>query len=111
MPKLANSLRDWPSAAFAQTLKEEIGALEAGTLPLQKGVSQGGYVDDSHLTCTVLRVADDERAIRARVGVFFTEIVASCGCGAEPMPQNAYCEMLVSIDKTSAEVQFEVLPD
>ncbi|BCB26240.1 hypothetical protein SKTS_11260 [Sulfurimicrobium lacus] len=111
MPKLANSLRNWPSAAFTQTLKDEIGALESGTLPLQKGVSQGGYVDDSNLTCTVLRVTDDERTIHARVGVFFTEIVASCGCGAEPMPQNAYCEMLVSIDKASAEAQFAVLPD
>lgn len=111
MPKLINSLRDWKSASFTQTLKNEISSLGSGTLPLGKGISQGGYVDDSNLATTVLHVADDERAIHARVGIFFTEIVGSCGCGAEPMPQNAYCEMRISIDKTSAEAEFEVIPD
>ena len=111
MPKLTNSLRDWPSAAFTQTLKNEIAKLESGTLPLDKGVSQGGYVDDSNLATTVLHIADDERAIHARVGIFFIEIVGSCGCGGEPMPQNAYCEMQISIDKASAEAQFTVIPD
>ena len=109
MPKLANSLRDWPSAAFTQTLKDEISNLESGTLPLDKGVSQGGYVDDSNLATTVLHIADDERAIHARVGIFFTEIVGTCGCGGEPMLQNAYCEMRISIDKVSAEAQFSVM--
>lgn len=111
MPKLANSLRDWQSAAFSQTLKNEIRKLEPGALPLEKGVSQGGHVDDSDLTTTVLHVVDDECAIYARVGIFFTEIVGSCGCGAEPMPQNAYCEMRISIDKATAESRFTLLQD
>lgn len=111
MPKLIDSLRDWNSDAFTQTLKNEIGKMESGTLPLDKGISQGGYVDDSNLATTVLRFAEDEHSIQVCVGIFFTEIVASCGCGAEPMPQNAYCEMQISIDKASAEARFMVLSD
>lgn len=111
MPKLTNSLRDWNTAAFTQTLKNEIAGLESGTLPLHEGVSQSGYVDDSNLSVTVMRVEEDKQAIHVQAGIFFTEIVASCGCGAEPMPLNAYCEMRISIDKGSAEAGFMVFRD
>lgn len=111
MPKLVQSLHDWQSAAFLQTLKDEIGRLEPGSLPLQAGVSQGGYADDGNITATVLSAVEDEKAIHVRAGIFFTEIVGSCGCGAEPMAQNAYCEIRISIDKASAEARFTLLRD
>lgn len=110
MAKLINALRDWNSDAFTQTLKTEIVNLKSGTLPLNKGVMQGGHVDDSNIAPTLLRVSEDEKCIRADVGIFFTEIVGSCGCGAEPMPQNAYCELRISIDKTTAEAAFFLIP-
>lgn len=111
MPKFTKSLHGWKSASFTQTLKSEIQNLKTGTLPLDKGVSQGGYIDDSNLAITVLHVTDDEKTIQAKVGIFFTEIVACCGCGDEPMEQNAYCKMRISIDKTTAEAEFAVTPD
>lgn len=111
MPKFINSLRDWGSDSFPQTLKSEIENLKTGALPLDKGVFQGGYIDDSNLAITVLHVTDDEKTIQAKVGIFFTEIVAGCSCGDEPMEQNAYCEMQISIDKATAEAEFAVTPD
>ena len=111
MQKLLNSLHAWQSEAFNETLKNELEQLEPGVLPLDKAVSQGGYVDDSHITATVLHADEDEHAIQARVGIFFTEIVINCGCGDDPMETNAYCVMQIRIDKTTGQAEFEVLQD
>jgi hypothetical protein len=111
MPKFRNSLHAWQSEPFIQAMKNDLEHLETGVLPLDKAVSQGGYVDDNNITATVLYADEDELAIHARVGIFFTEIVINCGCGDDPMETNAYCEMRISIDKTTAEAEFEVLQD
>jgi hypothetical protein len=109
MPKLLNSLRAWHSASFFQTLKNDLEQLEPGVLPLARAVTQGGYVDDSHITATVLHAEDDAQTIQARAGIFFTEIVINCGCGDDPMETNAYCELRIRIDKTTAQADFEVV--
>ena len=111
MPKLLNSLHVWRSESFIQTLKNELEQLESGVLPLDKAVLQGGYVDDSHITATVLHADEDEQAIQARVGIFFTEIVINCGCGDDPMETNAYCVLQIRIDKTTGQTYFEVVED
>ena len=103
---LTDVLRAWPGAAFAQTLKREIEGLPPAALSLERCITPGSYVGDAPLTVTVLHSAEAGTAIEAKIGVFFTEIVASCGCGAEPMEQNAYCEMRVCIDQASAEAAF-----
>jgi hypothetical protein len=43
--------------------------------------------------------------------VFFSEVVAGCNCGDDPMDLHAYCVMRVSIDKASARAAVVVLPD
>jgi len=111
MSRLLNSLNAWQTEAFYQTMKKELEPLAQGTLPLEKAVMQGGYVDDSHITATVLHAEEDTQAIKARVGIFFTEIVINCGCGDDPMETNAYGEMLIRIDKTTGQAEFEVLQD
>lgn len=110
MPKLPDSARAWPLDSFAQTLKREIEHLPPGTLPLDKGVSQGGHVDDSRITAIFLRAKDDASAIQAEVGIFFGEIVAGCSCGDDPQTQNAYCEVRVRIEKSTGEAVFNVIP-
>jgi hypothetical protein len=111
MPKLLISVRDWNTEAFARTLKNELEHLPAGTLPLDKGVAQGGMVDDSNVTATILHTDEDEHTIQAKVGIFFTEIVINCGCGDVPMETNVYCVLQISIDKTTGQAEFEVLQD
>ena len=109
MIKLLSSLRAWQSTAFPQALKTELEQLAPGSLPLDKAVNQGGYVDDSHITATVLSAEENAQAVHARAGIFFTEIVINCGCGDDPMETNAYCEMRIRIDKTTGQADFELV--
>lgn len=108
-PGLLVALQEPQSGTFEKALKHELENLPAGTLPLEKGTNRGGFVDDSDISVTVISVKQDENSIQAKVGVFFTEIIAGCGCGDEPMPENAYCEMLISIDRTTFAAKFEVI--
>lgn len=112
MPKFPNAVQTWRSDAFNRALKDEIEHLEAGTLPLYKETSRGGLVDDADITAMVLTSSDDGKSIVADVGVFFTEIVASCSCGDEPDEINAYCQLQIRIDKASTEAEIRVVvPD
>jgi hypothetical protein len=111
MITLAQALRAWSSAGFAQTLKQELLALPSGSLPLHRLTGQGGMVDDSALEVTIISRHDRDQVIEARIGVFFTEIVINCGCGDEPMPVNAYGELLLTINKTTADGVFSVIRD
>jgi hypothetical protein len=101
-------VRTWNSAAFPGALKADVEHLPSGTLPLAEGTTQGGYVDDSKITATVLSTTEDARDIVAHLGIFFIEIVVNCGCGDDPMEQNAYCEMDVRIDKATGAAEFSV---
>ena len=112
MPQLINSLRSWKSDLFVQTLKDELEDLNANSLPLDKSSTQGGYIDaDSKITVSVFNVSEHEHFIQARIGVFFTEIITCCGCGDDPMYNDAYCQMQIALDKVTAETKFTVIPD
>ncbi len=107
MPKLSNSLGAWQSGAFKQVVKDEIEALKPSALPL----AQNKYVDDNHLQVTVLNAVEDAQSIKVNVGVFYKEIRAGCNCGDDPVLAEGYCQMRVSIDKASAEAEFELVGD
>ena len=77
--------------------------MKAASLPLHLGVSQAGMVGDEAITVMVLNSHDAGQKIEVKLGVFFTEIVINCGCGDDPMLINAHCELLISIDKLTAE--------
>ncbi len=102
MIPLPNSLRVWPGPDFASTLKAELEALPAGSLPLAQGGTLGGYVDDSTLVASVLRVTETAETIDAVVGIFFSEILTGCSCSEDPAIQDAYCELMLAIDKRTA---------
>ena len=109
MLKLSASLNDWESDSFAETFKAELKQLPSGSLPLDGGVTQGGYVDDGDIGVTLLRLTENAHNVQVHFGIFFTEIVVCCGCGDDPMRQHAYCEMQVEIDKSTAEAVFRVV--
>jgi len=109
MPKLLDALQESKPGVFEKALKHELENLPAGTLPLEKGTNRGGFVDDSDISVTVIRVKQNQNSIQAKVGVFFTEIIVGCGCGDDPMPENAYCEMHIIIDRTTFAARFEVI--
>jgi len=109
MPDFSQCLRARGTERFSGELKNALLGLAPGVLPLQQGVTQGGHVDASNLDATVLDVIDEGPVIRARVGVFFTEVVGNCACGDEPAPAQAWCMLQVNIDTVSAAASFTVL--
>lgn len=110
MPRLTDSLHDWDTEQFPQTLKREMQALGVAQLPLIGGVSHGGVPDDKHqISVSLLSLSDQQDKIEANVGVFFTETLAGCTCGEEPISMNAYCELKVLLDKATGETEFSLL--
>ncbi|MES9844615.1 MAG: hypothetical protein ABW162_14485 [Candidatus Sedimenticola sp. PURPLELP] len=110
MVRLQNSLNAWNSDVFPSTLKEEIEKLRSDVLPIAHVIGQGNKLDDSDLGVIVNEISDDPQQIRAKVGVFFAEIVdcVTC-CGGNGMHDEAYCELEVTIDKASGEASFSPL--
>jgi len=103
--RLPLSLGAWGSDAFAATLQAEVASLGPGALPLD-GLSGTGYADDQALAITLIEARDTGDVIEARLGGFFTEILAGCSCGDEPTCRPVYGEVAVTVHKGTAEAQF-----
>ncbi len=111
MTKLSRALEHLNKEDFRSVLVEELLALDSGTLPLHKGSNRGGPIDESNLMISVLGVDESEPRVDVRIGVFFNEIISGGSCLDEDTLENAYCEIRVSINRESAEVEFEVMTD
>jgi len=109
MRLLLRALQEAQPGSVEKVFKRELENLPASTLPLEKATTRGGFVDDSDISVCVISLKQDETGIQAKVGVFFTEIIVGCGCGDDPIPENAHCEMLISIDKTTCRAEFMVI--
>ena len=109
MLHLNQSLTAWNTSDFGSVLKKELEACNLDQLPLEKGTSQGGYAGTDSIAVTVNHFSDTDPALMGSVGIFFTEIVINCGCGDEPMSINAYCELRVSIDKSTAAARIVII--
>lgn len=110
MTILKASVGAWGTDAFRGALKAELERLRSDVLPISHAISDDSRLDDSDLGIIVNEVKDDEGYIYAKVGVFFNEIVECLTCsGGDGMCDEAYCELLVTIDKASGEARFEPL--
>lgn len=109
MPRLPRALDAWNTPDFAGALKRELEALGATALPLDRFMVASSAVLDAPLTVLVLDSAERDGRIRARVGVFFSGIVAGCSCADDPTPveaQTEYRELLLGIDMATGETTF-----
>ena len=109
MIKLTRALNSWGTDKFAKTLKQEIETLEKGSLPLDFATTQGGKVNDSDISALINKITENDTSIQVRVGIFFHEIIAGCNCNDDPVEENTYCELLLSIDKNTAEASFTLI--
>lgn len=109
-PRLPASLAAWGSPGFADTLKDELASLPAGSLPLEAGCDQGGRVDDGSARFTVLLARADAQGVQVRLGVFFTEVVGGCSCGEDPFSVDTYCELDLAIQAGDARLRAWVVP-
>lgn len=111
-----SSLPDWQEKPedFRAALKRCIEALGNDSLPLQQGLSQGGYALDDPLSAMILDIKTSSGKIEVRLGIFYTGIIAGCSCTDDPTPQDItteYCVVRVEIDENSRRGSIELDAD
>jgi hypothetical protein len=105
MIKLDKTLNAWGTPDFVNILKQEIAQLGTDYLPLQQGLSNGNYVTADPITVMINSVAEMEKVIRVKAGIFYQGVLGGCSCADDPTPtseSNEYCEVQFDIDKASA---------
>lgn len=108
------SLKSWGQENFTETFKREIEALDIHQLPLQEALQYSSHVSGSGFHVNIYSFEEDLDVIRVRTGIFYQGMIAGCNCADDPSPadeQTEYCELLSSINKTTAEVSFHLLSD
>ncbi len=109
--QLHKALKHWGTVDFATSLKAELENLPTGSLPLHLATSQGGIVDDSQISVSILSSTTNDNCIQIRVSVFFTEIIAGCNCSDPPLETSGYALLLVLLDSNSAEASCSVIAE
>lgn len=100
MLHLPEAAKAWGTPAFAAALKAELSG-RGSELPLQQAVCATSAVTDDRIEALLLDASEDGGRIHAKVGIFFSGIVAGCSCADDPTPVEPvqeYCELLLSID-------------
>jgi len=114
MIQLTKSLNAWGTPDFEDILKSEIEQLGAEQLPLQQGLSTSSYALDDKLKVRVISVSEEAGFIRAKIGIFYSGIIAGCSCADDPTPveeQVEYCVVQIDINKITAETTVALLAE
>lgn len=114
MIELTKSLSLWGTADFNNCLKSEIEKMSVKQLPLQQGLSNSSYALDNNIKAIIISVADKEKIIQIKAGVFYTGVISGCSCADDPTPmdeESEYCEVNIDIDKISAETVITLLSE
>lgn len=69
MIHLPKSRDAWPSIHFKTTLKCELEAVDAGQLPLQKGLALSNHVNEEPFSVIVIDATDDATTIRVKASI------------------------------------------
>ncbi len=114
MIRLTESLNAWGTPEFEDILKKETEQLDAGQLPLQQGLSTGSYAIADKLNVMIIGVSEEAGLIHVKAGIFYSGIIAGCGCADDPTPVNEeseYCVVQLDIDKQTAETTIALLAE
>jgi hypothetical protein len=110
--KLINTLRAWNTSDFEKTFKNEIKCIDKELLPLQQGLSQSSHIGDADISAIILNTTDSPETIHVKAGIFYSGIIAGSCCADDPTPnneQNEYCELMLDIDKNTAETLVTII--
>ena len=114
MIHLNKALGAWNTPDFNAILKDEIEHLDADSLPLQQGLSQGSYASHDGISVMLISTTEGPAFIHVKTGIHFTGIIAGCNCADDPTPvagHTEYCEVQFDIDKQTAETTVTLLED
>ena len=112
--KLPHSLAAWNTADFSKALQQEIEQTDPHALPLNAAMVHGSHLGSRPIQAMLLHSGEQGDTIHAKVGIFYTSIIAGCNCSDDPTPvdENAeYCELLLHIDRQTAETKVQLISD
>jgi len=101
-----DSLNAFGNADFEKTLKNEIEQFDAKLLPLQQGLSAGGYALYDSFKVMIVGVADQGETFQVKAGIFYHGVIAGCSCADDPSPTDVtteYCEVVFEVDRVTGE--------
>lgn len=113
MLNLDKSLHAWGTPDFEAILKQEV-AQSADRLPLQQCLASTSHVTDAPITLVIHSMAEMEKVIRIRAGIFFQGVIGGCSCADDPTPISEiteYCEVQLDIDRVTAITAIAIVPD
>ncbi len=111
MPILKKSLAAWNTPAFEETLKQELEALPAKHLHLQRAMEHGSALGTQPPKVSILSAREEESTVTIRVGIFFSSIIAGCNCADDPTPMDEiteYAQLGLTIEKQTGEAVMEI---
>jgi hypothetical protein len=114
MLQLTQTLKAWGTPACKDTLKAEFEALDAGQLPLQQGLAQSSYVSDDPFRVMIISLGERDGTLLAKLGIFYSGIIAGCNCADDPTPVDTnpeYCVIEIGIDKGNGEATLSLASD
>ncbi|GAV20491.1 hypothetical protein MMIC_P1458 [Mariprofundus micogutta] len=112
MSQFTQALSARGTSDFKTVLKREIEGLSVNELPLQQGLTTGSYALDRDIEAMVLKTWESDDFIHVKAGVFYKSIIAGCSCADDPTPideVDEHCEVMIEIDKISAEATIRLL--
>ena len=108
---IAHCLAATDDANFADRLRDALSTLPPGILPLAQACTQGGLVDETGRSLSVLGTQHSSGQWVARVGVFFTERVGGCNCHDDPAESTVYAVIEVRLSADDPGVDYRYLDD
>ena len=110
--RFPSAQKTWDSPAFEPMFIEFVQDLGIEQLPLQQGLSQTSYVADGAINVSILDSTETPSSLQVKTGIFYAGVIAGSCCADDPTPMNEmpeYCELLFTIDKSTAEVKIKLL--
>ena len=114
MLQFTQSLPVYGDSNFEDVLKTEIEKFDANLLPLQQGLSVGGYALYDSFNVMIINVSESSRHLQVKAGIFYRGVIAGCSCADDPSPTDVtteYCEVLFMIDRGTGEATVALVRD
>jgi len=109
---LKQSIIAWNTDSFNAVLTNELRSVDSGLLPLQQGLSHSSFAVGDNLSAIILHSEENDEKLLIKAGLFYSGVIAGCNCADDPTPVdeiNEYCEVLLSIDKQTAQTHVSLI--
>ena len=104
------ALEHWGDDKFSHYFKRAILSMDVDTIPLKQCCQASAIIDQSTIEPMVLSGRETKDALEVKTAIFFCEVSMGCACSDDPTQakilDNAYCELVVKINKETAQVSF-----